>query len=290
MTSSLAIACSSGTLKGVFVHGVLSAFETAGGIRAHAYAGVSSSVLSTASAAVGRSAEIGVGYWLEALRALKQPGHSMSKVVLQSISEYGPMLRSLLFKPGNPRFFIGASAVSVEAAKQTQGMEAKRLGRRLLLSATRGERDWVDKHLTLHLFDSAAPDRDLRLTAENFDAVAYASTRMLHAWEIPAWVGKQAYVDGSYTCACPAVEMAQRGYNKVVAMATEPGPLYRDIFRTDPVPDQWGAVPIFVVRPDVDPQELGVNFTNATEDGLFAVYRHGEEKGREFLDQMSLWT
>ena len=41
---SLAIACASGTFKGVFVHGVLSAFESSN-FRADAYGGASSSTL-----------------------------------------------------------------------------------------------------------------------------------------------------------------------------------------------------------------------------------------------------
>ena len=59
---SLGIACASGTFKGVFVHGVLSAFESSGFV-ADVYAAASSSILSTACAATGKAREVGVEYW-----------------------------------------------------------------------------------------------------------------------------------------------------------------------------------------------------------------------------------
>ena len=56
---SLAIACAAGGFKGVFVHGVLSAFEAAG-LRADAYAASSASVASAGFAAIGSANEVGV--------------------------------------------------------------------------------------------------------------------------------------------------------------------------------------------------------------------------------------
>jgi hypothetical protein len=32
------------------------------------------------------------------------------------------------------------------------------------------------------------------------------------------------YIDASYTCQCPAVDMAERGFDAVLAIATEPAP------------------------------------------------------------------
>lgn len=279
---SLAVACVSGGFEGVFVHGVLSAFA-ASRVLADAYAGASSSVLPTAAAAAGLAGAMGVDHWQGALRTLRQARGGMSEVVLRSIATHGPVPRDRLFRAGMPRLCIGASAVATaEGAEQTQGDGARRLGRRLLVSAARGDRSWVNEHLTARVFDTAASDDALCLTPANFGAVAYASTRMLHAWDVPAWVAGRPYVDTSYTCACPAVEMVRRGYGAVVAIATDPGVLYRDIFRTDPIPEGWEGVPIRVVRPEGDPKELGVDFTGATEQGLLAVYRHGEERGRQF--------
>jgi hypothetical protein len=280
---SFAIACSAGGFKGVFVHGVLSTLEAAG-VHADAYAAASSSVFPSICAAIKQADEVGLRYWRSALQTLRQPGNGMSEAVLRSISESGPVLFNLLFQPSTPRFFIVTSAIKTSAgAEQTQGDGARRLGRRLLLSAARGDRSWVDEHLQAYSFDSATPDEDHRLTIDNINEVIYASTRMLHTWTIPAWVAGRPYVDASYTCACPALEMVQQGYAEVIAIATEPGPLYRDIFRSEPIPDIWQGVPIHVIRPDRDPGEMGAGFTDMTEEGMVAVYENGKEKGREFL-------
>lgn len=288
ISQSLAIACSAGGFKGVFVHGVLSALE-AGGVHADAYAAASSSVFPSICAAIGQADEVGLRYWRSALQTLRQTGNGMSEVVLRSIAESGPVLFNLLFQPGAPRFFIATSAVKTAAgAEQTQGDGARRLGRRLLLSAVRGDRSWVDEHLQACLFDSAAADEEYRLTIDNINEVIYASTRMLHTWTIPAWVAGRPYVDASYTCACPALEMAQQGYTEVIAVATEPGPLYRDIFRSELIPDVWQGVPIHVIRPERGPGEMGAGFTDVTEEGMVAVYEYGKEKGKEFLGGCAL--
>lgn len=284
---SLAIACASGTFKGVFVHGVLSAFEVLG-VKANAYAGASSSTLSTACAAIGKACEVGVDYWCEALQFLKQSNGNMSEVVLQSIAKYSSTLQAHLFLPETPRLIIAASAViTPEAAEETQGKKSRRLGRQLLLSAMRKDRSWVDTHLETHLFDSSAHDA-LQLNADNFNEVAYASTRMLHAWDIPAWINKRPYIDASYTCSCPSVELAQLGYHQVIAVSTEPGALYRDLFCSNTVPNNYKDVPIHIIRPNMNLTELGVDFTSATEEGLYAAYQHGESKGKEFMAQVGL--
>ncbi len=280
---SLAIACSAGGFKGVFVHGVLSSLEAAG-VHANAYAAASSSVFPSICAVIKQAGEVGLRYWRSALGTLEQPGNGMSEVVLSSIAGSGSTLFSLLFRPDAPRFFIATSAVkSIEGAEQTQGDGARRLGRRLLLQAARGDRSWADEHLRAHLFDSAASDEEHRLTIDNIKEVIYASTRMLHAWTIPAWIGGRPYIDASYTCACPAVEMVQAGYGEVIAVATEPGELYRDIFGREPIPDVWEGAPIYVIRPARDLVEMGVNFTEVSEEGMVAVYEYGMEKGKEFV-------
>ena len=285
ISQPLAIASAAGGFKGVFVHGVLSALEAAG-IRAAAYAAASSSVFPSLSAAVGLANEIGLKYWRVALHTLEQPGNGMSEAVLQSITGSAHILRTRPFEPGMPRSFIATSAVMTsEAAGLTQGDGARRLGRRLLLQAARGDRSWADQHLRAYLFDMAAPDEEHRLTAENIEEVIYASTRMLHAWTIPAWVAGRPYVDGYYTCACPAVEMAQYGYREVIAIATEPGVLYRDIFQSEPVPSMWEGVPIHIIRPEIDPAKMGADFTDITDEGLVAGYEHGMQIGRKFVEE-----
>src|SRR5579859_4611970 len=282
---TLAIASAAGGFKGVFAHGVLSAFEAAG-IRAGAYAATSSTVFPAISAAIGQANEIALKYWRVALRTLEQPGKSMSDSVLETIAASGHILRAQPFLPGRPRIVIATSAViSEEGAEATQGDGARRLGRRLLLQAARGDRSWAAQHLQAYLFDTAAPDEQHRLTSANMDEVIYASTRMLHAWQIPAWVAGRPFIDGYYTCACPAIEMAERGYREIIAIANEPGVLYHDIFQSEPIPDHWQGVPIHIIHPQIDPATLGASFTDVIDEGLVAGYEHGLEVGRKFIEQ-----
>ncbi len=284
---TLAIASAAGGFKGVFAHGVLSAFEAAG-IRAGAYAATSSAVFPSISAAIGQANEIALKYWRVAVQALAEPGKGMSDSVLASLAASGHILRSQPFLPAMPRVVLATSAViTAEGAAITQGDGARRLGRRLLIQAARGDRSWADQHLQAALFDTASTDEQYRLTTENIDEVIYASTRMLHAWSIPAWVAGQPYIDGSYTCACPAIEMAQRGYREVIAIANEPGVLYHDIFQGEPIPDNWQGAPIHIIRPEIDPATLGAGFTDVSDEGLVAGYQHGLEIGRRFVEEWS---
>lgn len=279
-----AIACASGGFKGVFVHGVLTAFEGSG-LHADAYGASSASVASAGFAVVGRASEVRVEYWVRARQVLDRPGHGMSQVVLECIQNYAPLVRPDAFAPERPRLVIPASeVVTEEAAALTQGQGAPGLGRRLLVAAARGDSSWANEHLRRRLFDSHAENGGFQLTEGNFDEVAYASTRMLHAWDIPATVQGKPFVDASYTCLCPALELAELGYTEVMAVGTEPGPFRRDLFRHEPTPSRWGSSSITFIRPEKDPSEFGVDFATASNAGLRAVYRHGEEQGRAFLE------
>jgi hypothetical protein len=279
---SIAIACASGSFKGAFVHGVLSAFEQAG-IKADAYAAASSSVLPAAWAAIGTANDPGWHYWQTGLKLLDEPDNGMSQIVQRGIDRFSSSICDRLFEPDKPNFFIATSAVTTsEAAEQTQGEKARRLGRRLLVSASKKDRSWADEHLQTALFSSVNTNRERHLNASNFDEVAYASARMLHAWDIPAWIDGNPYIDASYTCLCPAIEMVEHGYREVIAIATEPGALYRDMFGLEPIRDRYQNILIQIIQPNIEPKELGVDFTRATEEGLLALYQHGEEKGREF--------
>lgn len=283
LSDDLAVACSVGGFKGVFVHGVLSALEVAG-IHATAYASASSSVFPAVCAAIGQADEIGLRYWRSALHTLAQPGNGMSEVVLHSIVESNRLLREALFSMDTPRFLIAVSAVvTPEAVAMTQGDEARRLGRRLLLAAAKHDCSWVDQHLRMELFDTAASDEAHHLTPANIDEVIYASTRMLHAWRIPAWIAGLPYIDASYTCACPAIELARLGYRTVIAIITEPGPVYRDIFQRELIPSRWESTLIHVIQPERDLAPLGTDFTAMTEAGMVTVYEYGKARGREFL-------
>ena len=276
-----AIACATGGFKGVFLHGVLSAFELAG-FRAGAYAGASSSVLPAAAAAVGKSNNLGLDYWYQGRKILEQPGLGMSQMILSGLEQFLPDLLPLLFRKVAPRFFITASEVDPAVAQEVQGKGARRRGRKLLLEAARGDRGWVAAHLTARLFDTESEDEKFCLTAENFAQVAYASSRMLHAWDIPAWVGDRPFVDAYYTCACPAMKLAEIGYASVDLIRNCLA-LYRDIFQAEIIPDQWHGAAIEIIGPDFDPGEFGVSYTTADDQGLKTVYSHGINKGVAFL-------
>ena len=256
----------------------------AAGFRAEAYAAASSSTLSAAFAAAGEVRQIDLGIWSEGERIIQQTGTSMSDAVLAGIRAYGPRLRELLFRPEASRFYVAASHVrTAEAALMTQGDGARRLGRRLMVEAARRDTRWRDEHLEARLFDTRATDAALRLTAGNFEEVAYASTRMMHAWHIPAFIGGEPYVDASYTCQFPAVEMAERGFDAVLAIATEVAPVARDLFGSAMVPEEWKGVPIVVVCPARDLKEMGVDFQHATAEGLERAFAEGAGAARDVL-------
>ena len=283
---AIAIACAAGSFRGAFIHGVLSTFEQ-NGFRADAYAAVSSSFLPAAMAALGWIQQLGgAEQWRRGLEYLREGERGMSELNLAAIAQYSRLLVRGLFNEDVPRFVIAASAVvTAEAATETQGDGALRLGRKLLLASRRRDRTWADQHLALHLYGTIDSAAILPLTAGNLADVAYASTRMLHAWRVPATVDGRPYVDASYTCNCPAVEMAELGHDQVIAIVPEPGTVYRDIFQTEAIPAFRGDVPIHVVQPARSLGELGVDYVTATVEGLDAAFRHGEETGEKYLEE-----
>ncbi|MET9138966.1 hypothetical protein [Streptomyces parvulus] len=280
------VVVASGMLKGVYGHGVLSAFEERG-LRADVYAAASSSGLSCGLAAIGRAREVGVDYWLGAAAAAGERG--MSRVVLDSIAAHGPALREGLFRPGAPEYLLATSKVTdAAAAETTQGPGAKALGKQLLRDVFTGDRGWVEKNLAPVVFSSRAEPGEgfPRLTPQNHDAVAYASTRMLHAWAVPAEIDGEAYVDASYTCSCPAREVAARGVSELIAIGSDPFPLYRDLYASEEIADGTvlDGARVMVVKPREDLKALGVDYAAATAEGLVAAYEAGLAAGHGFLD------
>jgi hypothetical protein len=279
-----AIACAAGSFRGAFVHGALSAFEKEG-FRAGAYAAASSSALPAAYAVLGQLDRLGgADHWKPGLNYSSGREHNVSEMILNGISTHGPLLHHGLFDPAVPRFVVATSAVLTEdVARLTQGDGARRLGRELLLATRHQDRSWADQHLALHLFGTLDSDSVQPLTTGNLDEVLYATTRMLHAWRVPATVAGRPYVDASYTCSCPAVEMAELGYDPVIAIVPEPGLVYRDLFQSETIPSSWKNTQIHIVQPDVSLSELGVEYLTATLDGLEAAYQYGQEKAASFL-------
>jgi len=289
LPNNIAIACGSGGYRTVFIHGVLTAFENAQ-IRATAYGGTSASVLATASAAIGKADLVGVDYWIYALEIKQQSTIGMSEVTQTTVADKAPMITAELFNDDAPRFVVPACAVVTEdGAQQTQSEQARRLGRKLLLSAARRKpSDWVTEHLELHLFDTKGGDHPLTLA--NFSDVGYASSRMMHAWDIPATINGNPYVDGSYLCSIPVIELAQSGdYDAVIAISADApsDTLYADIFGVRAVPDTLNDTPIYKIMPEVDPASLGADFTDATPDGLKAAYQQGIQQGQAFIGKWS---
>ena len=275
-------------MKSVFVQGVLNALETAG-FKADAYAGASGSALPAMSAAMGRCNHVGVHYWQQVLSVRKQ-GFDMGETMLKVIAEWGgePM-NDNFFQPGTARVLIPASAViTEEAAAQTQSEGAKRLGRKLLIDIGRKDRTWIDQHLQFQLFDTHSPDETLKITRQNINDIVYASLRMLHTSKIPATINGKPYIDTSYTCVCPAMEMVEQGFSHVIAISTEPGQLYRDMLQLQPIPTIYQGVPVDIIQPEFDLATLGVDFTDSTDEGLLAVFQYGETRGRHFLKEFSV--
>ncbi len=285
MRKSLAIATPVGSFKGAFAHGVLTALEQAG-IVADAYAAASSSVIPASWAAIGQASKLGIDYWLAGLSALQQPDANMSKVVQRGIRIFSKHLRQHLYYSHTPTLYIATNAVTnAIAAAETQTHLAQDLGKRLLRASVHKDRSWVDANLRFTLFSTNHPEPAHCITPNNFPAVAYASSRIMHAWELPAWIDGKPYVDAAYTCLCPAMAMVKAGYRHTIAISNEPGTMYQDMFHIDPVPTHIHEVPIQIIRPDVQLKELGVDFTRATPDGLVGVYQHGLVKGAEFARQ-----
>mgnify|MGYP002713295145 CR=1 FL=1 len=280
---SLAIVGSSGGMKGIFVQGVLNAFETAG-LWADAYAGASASALPVISAASKLCNFVQYNYWKRVQQLLENSKTDLSQVMYQLTWEWRssdePFLREL-FKSDRPRLLIPANYVKTKAAaEQTQTKKSRRLGRLLLLQIGKHDRTWVDENLELHLFDTQGDIH--RLTSDNLTEVSYASTRMIQ-WSVPAEIEGKPYVDASYTCAFPVQEMVDLGYTEVIGISTECGEAYRDIFADTIIPDKINDTPIHIVRPAYPLQDIGVDFTSCTADGLVTAFHHGEAQGHAFL-------
>jgi len=280
----LGIACASGSYKGVFVQGVLDSFEEAG-LRAGIYAAASSSTVCAAYAAAGRLRELGgVAYWGRAWAGYVAAGYDISAAVLAGMREVLPPILDALFTPGSARLAIAVSeVVTKEAAEVTQGPGARRLGQQLVLATRTHDTSWAARNLAFALFDTRALDPRRLLGPENLYEVAYATTRMLHAWRTPAWIGGVPFVDASYTCSCPAVALAEMGCRQVIAISPESGPVFTDFFQAERLPEAHRGVPIRVIQPDHNLSDVGVDYLKATEKGLAAAYGEGRRAGEAFV-------
>ncbi len=282
---NFAIACMSGTLKGVFIQGVLNAFEEAG-LKAEVYASTSSSTIPTTYAAIGELRRQGLGNWDESNDILSKPGNSMSNVVLHGIEIYSPLVIEKLKSNELSRLMIVCSYVKNSEAKNlTQGNSAVTLGRKLIIKGARHISDWKDENLEMHIFDTHSDNKELKLTADIYKQVAYATTRMLHAWHIPATINGKPYIDGNYTCTIPIEPLAQKGYKNIIAIATEPGDIYKDFFSDKTFNDEVRGSKVYWIKPEENLKNLGVDFTKTTKDGIENVFNYGIAIGDKFIRQ-----
>jgi len=280
----IGIACSAAGGKGVFVHGVLVAFAKAG-FKAHVYGGASSTAMVDPFAATGQLGMLrGSAYWKARHARYVQNDYDMGKTILDSIPDAVATLSVKLFKSDSAAYAVAVSAViTKEAEELTQGPQARRLGQQLTISTRKRDKSWAEKNLELRLYETGSEHVQYRLTPQNLPEVLYATTRLLHAWKTPAWVEGYPCIDASYLCNCPAMELAQRGCDKVIAISSEEGQVYRDFFRAEELPSSYGNAPILVVQPLWNLTEIGVDYMNVTDEGLEKAYELGLRAGTEFL-------
>lgn len=280
----IGIACSVGGPKGVFVHGVLVAFAEAG-LKAHIYGAASSTAIVAAFAATEQLGMLrGSAYWKERHARLVQNDYDIGKTILESLPEATAALSVKLFKSASAAYAVAVSAIITKEAKAlTQGPQARRLGQQLMISMRKRDKSWAEKNLELRLYETGSENVQYRLTPQNLAEVLYATTRMLHAWKTPAWIEGFPCVDASYLCECPAIELAKRGCDKVIAISPEVGEVYRDFFRAEKLPSSYGKIPILIVQPLLNLAEIGVDYMNVTDEGLEKAYELGLRAGTEFL-------
>lgn len=191
-----------------------------------------------------------------------------------------------MFTGGAPRILIAVSYVNNPAAREiTQTSKAKLQGKRILLDLYRGNTEWVDQNLTQVIFDTAGEGKT-KLRRDNFEEVAYASTRMLHAWDEPAEIGGEAYVDASYTCSCPVYEVVGLGYKKILVVDVETGTTHTSLGKKKVIePGKIGSSEVLIIRPDQDLKSIGVDYLKATEEGVIKAYGKGYEDGMSAVEQ-----
>ncbi len=280
---SKAISCMSGGYKSVFTQGVLTAFENSNFI-VDAYASCSSSSIISAFASFQKIKDLDLSLWIEGNQIANLSGNSQSNAILNSINKLLPIIERNIFNRQN-RYLVATSFVKTEnAAQETQTEKSKRLGQKILIEAARNISTWKDTNLELHLFDTHASEKTKLLTHENLKEVLYATTRMLHAWHIPAYIDNKAYIDGSYTCLCPAIQLADLGYQQIICVTVEQNEAKLDLFSSENIPEKIGDTEICFVKPDFDLKELGVDFFKTTEEGIERAYLHGIEKGNDFIN------
>lgn len=282
--TNLAISCTSGGYKNAFTQGVLTAFEE-NSLIANVYAACSSSALIAAFAAFSKIRKLDLTLWKNGYSISQEDCGDQSRAMLHTIKQLSPEIIDNLWASSSSRLLITTSFVRTnEAIIATQSDSAKRLGQMLLLNALRHNPEWKNKNLEMKLFDTLPDLTTEQLTKENFNEVAYATTRMLHAWKRPAYINNQAYIDGSYTSHCPIQFLSNLKPQKIICICTEKDKIYSNIFGTEEIPSQMDNIHIDLIKPDFDLKDIGLDFYTITDDGLEKGYEHGYKKGLSYLN------
>jgi hypothetical protein len=283
----IGIACASGSAKGVFIHGVLVAFENFG-FSADFYAASSSSTIPTAFAAIHKIELLGgTDYWKWVNTKYVEASNDASKGVKAGIEHLLPLLEQKLFTNEASRFAIAVSAVvTKEASELTQGDGARKLGQQLVLCIRKKDKSWADKNLEYRLFDNRATVEKDKLTQHNIADALYSTTRILHAWKEAAWINGEPFIDASYTCVCPAIELSEKAMDIVIAISPEAGPFYRDFFQSETIPSYFGKSKILFIQPTRNLSEIGVDYLKSTEEGLALAFEMGKKQGLEFIENL----
>lgn len=170
-----------------------------------------------------------------------------------------------------------------KAVLETQSVTSVRLGRKLLIEAAWNITSWRDENLENHLLDAFENSKTKLITKENLKDALYATTRMVHVWHIPAFVNGKPYIDVSYTSLCPAIQLAELEYKKIICITSEHIQTKLDFFSDRYIPEKVGDSNITFVKPDYDLSDIGVDFFKVTETGLDQAFQHGIEKAKEFI-------
>lgn len=281
--NKIAICCLSGGYKNAFTQGVLTAFEESG-LKADVYTACSSSALISAFAAFGEIKQLDLTLWENGYAISQEDGGDQSRAMLHSIQELTPVIKRKLWEPSASRLVIATSRITTsDAIAIAQSEGAKRLGQKLLLNALRHNPEWKDQNLQLELFDTRADEKGRLLTRENFHEVAYATTRMLHAWKIPAYIENCAYIDGSYSSHFPIDFLAELKCERIICIGAEKDKVFTNIFMQEEIPCQIGGTSIDIIKPDFDLKDIGLDYYTITNDGLNSGFEHGYHIGLQYM-------
>ena len=283
--SKTAIACASGSFKGIFVHGVLKAFEE-NQFYADAYAAASSSTIPAvfaASKAMGNQNSF--SYWQKMYDEFQSNGFDIAQSILNRIEELTPLLLKNR-KEDSAELIIGLSEViNPEAIELTQGDGARMLGKELLLATRKKDNSWAEANLRKVFASTAAQTGDIQINEQNLKEVLYATTRMLHAWKHPATVNSRPMIDASYTCSCAAIEMHERGFDQVIAIIPEIGPVAHNFFNTLFINDEIGDKNIQLIQPPFDLKNIGIDYLKVDKEGFQKGFTIGYKAGIAFLGE-----